>query len=190
MVARADICFHKQGFHLYTESISGTYIGEIENLFRTSVDFVPNVDYKISSLNFRNHILNYPVHKQITYNQKQLKTDFCITNESIDNRTGFRLRPPELHVISNIEIYFKCFEREKPKPEKNVCYGGKEKLYPWVDCISHFVYIRPLRINIIREFLLAPRSEHFHLDNVRKMECYISCRRQKSFSNPFTKEHN
>ena len=46
----------------------------------------------------------------------------------------------------------------------------KKKIYPWVDCIGHFVYIRPLGINIIREFLLAPRSEHFHLDNVRKLE--------------------
>ena len=140
--------------------------------FRTIADFVSYFDNKINSFNFRNHIKNYPVHKQITYNQKQLQTDFLNSNECIDNMTSFSLRPPELLVISNVEIYFKCFQRDKKSEsgKKLFAMAEKKELYPWVDCCGHFVYIRPLGVNVVREFLHVPQGEHFHLDNVRKME--------------------
>ena len=83
------ICFHKYDFYPHTEFTSRVENSEIERSFRTTVDYVPNFDNNINSFNFRIHIKNYPAHKQITYNQKQLQTDVLNTNESIDNMTSF-----------------------------------------------------------------------------------------------------
>ena len=79
--------------------------------------------------------------------------------------TSFCLRPPELLVISNVVIYFKCFQRDKKSKSGKILFTMAEnkELYPWVDCSGHFVYIRPLGVNIVRVFLHVPRSNIFIL---------------------------
>ena len=140
LVARVAICFHKYDFYPHTESTSRVEKVKLMDRFRTIADFVSYFDNKINSFNFRNHIKNYPVHKQITYNQKQLQTDFLNSNECIDNMTSFSLRPPELLVISNVEIYFQCFQLDKKSEsgKKLFAMAEKKELYPWVDCCGHF----------------------------------------------------
>ena len=101
----------------------------------------------------REEILNLPMYRRFTVNQKTLCLDVEKSSISPDKITIFGLRPPELLFVDSPRKYFRFFSRQRPKQhlvsshEKLLKFNQQDS--PWVDALGYIVY---LNSNFIKQF--------------------------------------
>ena len=102
----------------------------------------------------RKHILELPVHRQLTESQKQIELDVKNSVFSADKIPLFSLRPPELLCVKRVKHYFSWFVREKVsvKDAKTVHLKFCLETH-WVDELGFLVKLRPSAVSEFQKYL-------------------------------------
>ncbi len=123
-----------------------------------SGDIIPQ--FYIRNIALKNSL---PIWRQYTNSEALLIKDQMFSNLSVDNITAFGVRPPELRFVKHIKLYYKWFYFEK-SDIKGKTFSSQVSILQniikddikqtrWIDGIGRDVYLQPVAIEEIMEYI-------------------------------------
>ncbi len=113
-----------------------------------------------------------PVWRQYSTSESLLMKDEMFNTLSTDNVTAFGLRPPELRFVRHIKLYYKWFYFKKSDIMQKTFSQQVSILETiitediiktqWVDGSGRCIYIRPIAINEILEYIQTRQCQDFY----------------------------